>query len=82
MAMRNTDFSILDASALEAVTGGCKRKMQQPPPQQQAQAMAPQPQDGGSDDVTVEVATGAQAAQRIGALTGGGVGQPATIQAR
>jgi len=78
--MRNTDFSIIDPVALTGVTGGCKQK-QAPPPQQQPQQMAaaPPPQDCGPD-VTVEVATGAQAAQRIGALTGGGA-QPGATQA-
>ena len=75
--MRNTDFSIIDPAALGGVTGGCKPKQaprqQQPPPQQMA--AAPPPDDSG---VSVEVATGAQAAQMISAATG--QGQPGAVQ--
>jgi hypothetical protein len=75
-AMRNTDFSIIDPGALGTVIGGCKPKMAPQPQPQQAAAMGPAPEE---DECTVEVATGAQAAQRIGAMTG--QQQPGAIQA-
>jgi hypothetical protein len=66
--MRNTDsIPSLDLDALTNVTGGCHKK-QQPPPQAPPPQMAP-PQRGGID---ITVATGAQAAQLIGAAQGGG----------
>ena len=76
--MRNTDFSIIDPAALDGVVGGCKQKQappqQQPPPQQMAAAPPPQDDSG----VSVEVATGAQAAQMISGATG--QGQPGAVQ--
>ena len=65
--MRNTDsLPTLDPSALDAVTGGCKKKCaMQMQMQMQAQASAPPPEPSGVD---VTVATGAQAAQLIGGL--------------
>ena len=74
--MRNTELSIIDFAALGSVIGGFGPKQAQEPAQQQT-ATAQTPEEDG---VTVEVATGAQAAQRIAALTGGAAGQPATVQ--
>jgi|SoiMethySBSTD1v2_1073268.scaffolds.fasta_scaffold1045250_2 hypothetical protein len=76
--MRNTDFSIIDPVALAGVSGGCKQKQAPPPPQQPPQQMAPPPPQDCGSDVTVEVATGAQALQRINGATGA---QPGASQA-
>lgn len=69
--MRTTDsIPSLELAELTNVTGGCHKK-QAPPPQAPPQQMAPQ--DTGVD---VTVATGAQAAQLIGAAQGAGGPQP------
>src|SRR3954469_21026799 len=63
IAMRNADpFFSIDSLQLVAITGGCGKKCAPPPPQQPPPRQAPAPDRG----VSVEVATGAGAAQLIG----------------